>query len=184
MLREERQERRRADLLLALDEHRHPDGEVADLQEGAQRAEVGHDARLVVGRAAAVETAVALGRLERVGLPRAGVARGLDVVVRVQQDGRGAVGRRAARDDGGRALGAVLGPGAQHLDLGQSGVAQERGHGVGAGGDVRLVERGVRDARHAHERLQVGAQRREEPGDGLAERGRESGAGRGGGGFG
>ena len=50
--------------------------------------DVRHDAGLVVGGAAAVEPSVADGRLERRGLPQGLVARGLHVVVRVEQDGR------------------------------------------------------------------------------------------------
>ena len=53
---------------------------------GAQRGEVGHDAGLVVGGAAAVEPAVALGRLERRAVPVLVVAGRLHVVVRVEHD--------------------------------------------------------------------------------------------------
>ena len=85
-----------ADLLLALDEHGHADGEV--VAERAERAEVGDDAGLVVGRAAAVEAAVALGRLERRAVPVGVVVLGLHVVVGVEQHGRRALRGGLARD--------------------------------------------------------------------------------------
>ena len=49
----------------------------------------GHDAGLVVGRTAPEQAPVPDRRLERWGLPGIRVGRGLDVVVRVQQDGGG-----------------------------------------------------------------------------------------------
>ena len=63
-----------------------------------QRAEVGDDAGLVVGGAAAVEPVVALGRLERRGVPVGVVALGLDVVVGVEQHGRRALRPGLVRD--------------------------------------------------------------------------------------
>ena len=63
VLPQERGQGGRAGLLLALDEQRDADRRAA--AEGPQDGEVGHDARLVVGGAAGVEAAVALGRLER-----------------------------------------------------------------------------------------------------------------------
>ena len=68
----------------------------------ARRAsEVHHDVALAVGRAATVPTAVDLGELERRGSPRGLVEGRLDVVVRVQQDGRcGGVGAWSGSDDG------------------------------------------------------------------------------------
>ena len=68
VLVEERLERRRADLLLALDEHRdaRPAGRRRSARIGGQ---VRGDAGLVVGGAAAVEPVAALGRLERLGCP-------------------------------------------------------------------------------------------------------------------
>ena len=56
-----------ADLLLALDEDRDADRQLAAVR--AQGRDVGHDPGLVVGGAAAVEPAVALGRLERRAVP-------------------------------------------------------------------------------------------------------------------
>ena len=81
---------RRTDLLLALDEHRHADGEI--IAEGTDRGQVRGDTRLVVGRTAREQAAVALGRLERLGVPVGAFAGRLDVVVRVEQDRRGADG--------------------------------------------------------------------------------------------
>ena len=77
-------ERRRADLLLALDEHRDPDGQV--VAERADRREVGGDPGLVVGGAAAEQASVALGRLERFASP--------------SRRGRRSAGRRGARRAG------------------------------------------------------------------------------------
>ena len=82
-----------AALLLALDEDLDADGAV--LAEGEERAGVHDDAALVVGGAAAVEAAVALGGLERRARPGLLRAGRLHVVVRVEQDGGSA--RRAGR---------------------------------------------------------------------------------------
>ena len=99
VLLEEGRERRRADLLLALDEdghaHRQP-VRVGRLQD-AQGADVRHDPGLVVGRATAVQPTVALDRLERLAVPVGQVPGGLDVVVGVEQHRRGA---RRARGSG------------------------------------------------------------------------------------
>ncbi len=83
-------QRRRAGLLLALDEDRDAHRRVA--AERADRRQMRCDAGLVVGGAAAVEPAVALGRLERRRVPLAAVALGLHVVVGVQQHRRRARG--------------------------------------------------------------------------------------------
>ena len=118
-------------------------------------------ARLVVRGATAVQAPVALGGLERGRGPVGLLPRRLHVVVGVEQD-RGATGRRgAARDDRGRAVGAVGPGGAQHLHVGEAGGAQQRLHLLGAGLHVRLVEGAGRDARDAHERLEVGAHPRQ-----------------------
>ena len=85
---EEPAEIRRADLLLALDEHRHADRQV--VTEGAQCRQVQGDPGLVVGGAPPVEAAVAQRRGEGVARPRGHVAGRLHVVVGVQQHGRGA----------------------------------------------------------------------------------------------
>ena len=71
---------------------------------GAQRADVHEDVRLRVGRAASVDRAVALGRLERRRLPLRLVADRHDVVVAVQQHGRRAGGRRDLAHDDGRGV--------------------------------------------------------------------------------
>ena len=94
---EELGERARARLLLALDEQRDTEVEVRaqSLLEGAQRRDVRHDPRLVVGGSAAVQAPAADGRLERRGLPERFVADRLHVVVRVEQDRRPAVARGA-----------------------------------------------------------------------------------------
>ena len=117
-----------ADLLLPLDEDRHPDGERPGV--GPQRRDVGHDAGLVVGGTATVETPAALGRLERRAVPQRLVAGRLHVVVRVEHDGARAGRAVDVADDGGAA---AL---AHDLDLESLG-AQQRGGRLGARLDVR-----------------------------------------------
>ncbi len=148
---EERQERRRADLLLPLDEDRDTDTEV--LAQHPQGADVRDDPGLVVGRAAPVQAAVALRGLERRALPVRVLPGRLDVVVRVEQDRRGAGGRGTSADDRGRTALDL-----EHLDVVETDAPQQRDDGVGAGGDVRLVELRVRDAGDPDEGLQIRAQ--------------------------
>lgn len=124
MLLEERQEARRADLLLALDEDRHAHRQVAQRRQRPQRTHVRDDPRLVVRGATPEQTTVDLGRDERVGVPRGSVSRGLHVVVRVEQDRRGARRSRAARDDRGRTERAGDPGRVQDLHLGQARPAQ------------------------------------------------------------
>jgi hypothetical protein len=57
---------------------------------------------LVVGRAAAKEPTILLGRLERLGVPQLSRAGGLHIVVRVEQNGRRARGRLHAPEHRGR----------------------------------------------------------------------------------
>ena len=168
---QERTERRRARLLLALEEDRDADRQFRAVgqPERTQRAEVGDDARLVVGGTAAEEPLPHLGGLERVGVPGRGVARRLHVVVRVQQDGRCTGGCRPARDDGGCAWRAVGPRRGQDLDVGQACITQELLRGRGARGDVRLVESGCRDARDAHQRLEISLQGGEQLSDAGAQ---------------
>ena len=148
--RQELRQRRRADLLLALDEHGDPDREPVAVRP--QRRQVHRDARLVVGGAAPVEPPVPFGRLERVAVPVRGVAGRLDVVVRVQQD-RGGAGRGGpAAQHRGPAV-----PGGQHVDLGQAGLAQQGGDLAGAGPQVRGGGRIRRHRRDPHQPLEVGA---------------------------
>ena len=116
-----------ADLLLALDEHRHADAEV--VAERADRGQVGHDPGLVVGGAAAEEPAVALGRLEGRRVPLGVVVLGLHVVVGVEQHRRPALGRGLAGQHGRRA--AVL-AGADDADVLEGLGAEQRGHRLGA----------------------------------------------------
>src|SRR5207342_2277860 len=54
----------------------------------------------------------------------------------------------------------------EHLDLGQTGAAQQRGDLVGAGPDLRCRGRVRRHRRDPDEPLQVGAHGRKDPGDG------------------
>ncbi len=102
---------RAGDLLLALDEQ--PDGDGQVVAERTEGADVGHDPGLVVGGAAAVEAAVALGGLVRRGVPVGRVVLGLHVVVGVEQHGRRARGSLLLPHHGRR--GAV--EGAHDLDV-------------------------------------------------------------------
>ena len=70
----------------------------------AKRARVHHDAALVVGRAAAVEPAVLFDRIERIGMPKVAAARGLNVVMRIKENGRSAGRRRDVPDHRGHTL--------------------------------------------------------------------------------
>ena len=86
---EEREEGRRADLLLTLDQHAHVARQRArGLQPRRHRVRVRDPTRLVVGAAAAVQAAPALRRLEGCALPVLDDAGRLHVVVRVQEHGR------------------------------------------------------------------------------------------------
>ena len=91
---------RRAQLLLALDDELHTDGRSP--LEDAQRAEVGDDPGLVVGRASTVQAAAAFDRLEGRRLPLLGRAGRLHVVVRVEQHARGPGRRRGLGEHGRR----------------------------------------------------------------------------------
>ena len=170
VLGEEGLERRRADLLLALDEHGDADAGAVRVggEVGAHGGQVGADAGLVVGGAAAEEPAVALGGDEGVARPVRRLAGRLDVVVGVEQDGRGARGRGPPGDHRGGAGRAVRARRAEQLDLGQAGLAQQPGDLVGGAPDVLLVERGGAHARHGHERPELLDDLGHEAGDGLA----------------
>ena len=160
VLLEDRAERGRARLLLALDEDRDADRQVAGV--GAERGDVRHDAGLVVGGTAAVEATVALLGLERRAVPVGVVAGRLHVVVRVERHGRRALGAVEVADDG-RA--AALD---DDLDV-EALAAQQLGHGLGAAGHLALVEGRGRDARDAHELLEVGPDLRHEVGHAVAD---------------
>ena len=114
----------------------------------AQRRQVRGDARLVVGGTAAVQAPVALHRAERIALPA--VARsGLDVVVRVEQDG----GRARPFGEHARRLAGHL----DHPHGRRAGVAQHARDEL-----RRLVERGPREAverdrGERHQALEIGA---------------------------
>ena len=146
-----------ARLLLALDEQRDADGRPAPV--GAQHREVGHDAGLVVGRAAAVEAPVALGGLERRGGPQVVAAGGLHVVVGVEQHGRGAGRRGPVRD---HRRGAALG--GDDPDVAAARVPRQRGDGLGAAPGVVGVRGVGPDARDADEAFEVGPRPRQDVG--------------------
>ena len=165
-------ERRRADLLLALDQHDDPHAVLRSprRQQGAQRHEVGDHPALVVGGAASVEPAVALDGLERPCGPGVLVAGRLDVLVRVEHHRRRSRRRRAASHHG-RRPGAPVGPGARHLPhVVEARLAQERLDRVRAGLHVRLVERRRRHRRDADEVVEVGPGARHRGRDGGPQR--------------
>ena len=134
-------------LLLALDEHRDADRRLS--LKGAQRREVRDHAGLVVRAAAAEEAPVAHGRRERRRAPLAFGARGLDVVMGVEEDRRRARRRREVADDRRVALCA-----AEDLHLGAD-VAEHPGDGVRGAAERLGVPAGGAHRRDGDERLEV-----------------------------
>ena len=126
---------------------------------GAQDREVGHDAGLVVGGAAAVEPAVALGGLERRAGPQLVAARRLDVVVGVEQHGRA---RRAARASGRSPPGRR--PRRRRSGRRAPASRRQRGDGLGAAPGVVGVRGVGPDARDADEAFEVGPRPRQDVG--------------------
>ena len=120
VLLEQRRQRVRADLLLALDEHHDVDRKRVAVRP--DRAQVRDDPGLVVCGTAAVEPLTALGRLERRRVPVGRVVLGLHVVVGVEQHGRRTGGPGLVRDHRGRP--AVR---ADDVDLGEPLGAEEVG---------------------------------------------------------
>ena len=82
------QHRAAADLLLSLDQEAHVHGQLARARELAGHMQKRQEVALVVRRAARVEPAAALGRLERRRGPGLARARVLDVVVAIGEHGR------------------------------------------------------------------------------------------------
>ena len=158
----ERLERGRADLLLALDQHRYADREVVAV--GAQGGQVHGQAGLVVGGATAVEPAVPDLRMEGIGVPAGAVAGRLDVVVRVQQHGRGTGWAGAVGQHRGLAAACL-----DDLDLGQPGLAQQSGDLAGALGQLRGGGRVGGHRRDRNQALQVGADPGQDTLDGGAD---------------
>ena len=174
MIGEELGERQRACLLLTLEEERDAEVEVIahDLLEGTEGADVGHDARLVVGGAATVQAAAAHGRLERRRLPEGLVADRLHVVVRVEQDRRAAVSCGTRREDGGHApltRAGDLGVGDRD-GLEEAGGVDECLHRLGALPHGGGVEAGKGHRRDAHECAEIGEGRRDAGGRGIPHR--------------
>jgi len=134
-------EGRGAGLLLPLHEDGHAEAEVVAAVggRGAQGGGVGHHPGLVVGRAPPVQAAVALLGDERFGVPQLAPARGLDVVVGVEQHGRPAGRGPAVGDDGGVSRPVTQGH-AQDLHLLQAGVREHAGHGHRTALELRGVE--------------------------------------------
>ncbi len=129
MTLEELREVRRADLLLAFDEHL--DVDRRRVSEGAERPEVNRDPGLVVRSAATVDAAAALNRLERRGRPGALVPRRLDVVVRVEEHGRRRRRARHLPEDGRRAAVNLKQLDSLHPDVGEEIACQ-----IGCGAEV------------------------------------------------
>ena len=148
-------------LLLALHEHRHPDGRLS--VPGPNRSRVHDDARLVVGGASAEQPAVPLDRLVGVGGPQAPGPLRLDVVVGVQQDGGGA-GRSGEPPDHGRVGTLDL----QDLGL-RAEVGQELLRGFAGGADVGRIELREAHGRDADQPLEIRADGRELLGDRLGQ---------------
>ena len=148
VLFEERAEGLTAVFLFTL--HKHDDADAGFFElvlERAQGGHVSHNAGLVVGSAAAVQAAVALGRFKRRSCPFGLIADGLHVVVGVEHDRRLTWLRGTSRENGRRA--ALDGLDAH---LGHTGILEERGYFFGTSPHVRLVitvksDRGNRDER-------------------------------------
>ena len=85
MILDERDEARRAHLLLAFDEDLDVHAKI--VAQRLQRAGVNGNATAVVRGATAVQPAVDLGADERIGVPHAGIRHRLHVMMRVQQHG-------------------------------------------------------------------------------------------------
>ena len=147
-------QRRRTGFLLAFDEHRHPDRRLASVCPKCRQ--MCCDAGFVVGAAAPVESAVALGRFERRRHPLSWIALGLHIMVGVQQHGRRARRCRVPCDNGRRAAFA------DDLHVGKTGLRQQVCSDLGAA--VYLVAAG-RVGPHrldADQALQIVAHRRQQ----------------------
>jgi hypothetical protein len=143
-----------ADLLLALDDDLDADRRPA--LPRAQRSDVGHDVRLGVRSPAAEDRAVALVGHERGRAPQRLVAGRHDVVMRVQQHRRGAVGRRDLARDHRRGVGQL-----ERAKVLHAGVAQQLDR-QRVGVEDRLARLGIADRRDrgdGHQARQVGPQR-------------------------
>ena len=112
---EERRERGRTNLFLALDKDDDVNRQI--LTQDGQRTEVDRDSSAIIGRAAAVDAVAADLGLVGVHAPAVELAHRLHVVVRVQQDGRGALDVRRVGDEGGLALGTIRSGLAQDLGI-------------------------------------------------------------------
>ena len=147
MLREERLEARRADLLLSFDEHAHVARQLAQCaQPRRHRRRVRNGAGLVVGGAPAVQAAASLPRLEGRRRPVLDDARGLHVVVRVEQHGRRVLPvHPLAEHVRRRAVDIAL------TNLLEARHFEDRRHRVGAALDVDGVGGVAAHARDAHE---------------------------------
>ena len=138
----------RAPLLLAFDEHGHTHRWTRVVR--AQRAGMNDHTALVVGRSAAIEPTVLLDGLEWIRVPEMPATRGLDVVMRVKQDGRRAGGGRDVSDDRWNAL--------DLDDLGvASCIAEDLRRRLGRASELRRIVTGMADRRNADEGLEVGA---------------------------
>ena len=162
VLRDQIGEMVRTDLLLAFDDHLDPHRRSSP--EGPDCAGVGDDPRLVVGGAPPVEAPVPLHGLERLTVPSVVFARGLDVVVGIEQD------RRRARWSGDRTehrrVGAVE---FEEADVVHAGFAEEVGGGFGGASHLRRIEPVGAHRGDADQALEVGLDAGKEITDGLAQ---------------
>src|SRR5438067_1012879 len=158
---EELSEVRRPPLLFALDEDAHADRRLS--VERADRSGVDDDAALVVRRPAAVEPSVLLDRLERLGMPELPRAGRLDVVMRVEQDGRSAGRSLDPAEDRGHAFDL------DDLRL-DARVTQDFLGRRCRSAELRRIVAGVADRGNAHERFEVNANPRHERAHPLAQR--------------
>ncbi len=144
---------RRTRLFLTFDEYRHTDRRLATV--GAERSEMRCDACFVVGATAAVQPAVAFGRLEGRRHPLVGIALGLDVVMRIEQHRRRTFRCRMPGDDGRCALLA------DDLHITEPGLRQQLCHGLGTALDLVTARRVGAHRLDAYQIFQVAPHRRQ-----------------------
>ena len=109
-----------------------------------------HDPGFVIGGSASEETIAPAGGDERFGVPILGASGRLHVVMGVEEDGRGAFGRRHGGHDGRVSRGSVGLVGAEDVDV-EAEVAGQAGDRLGAGRDIRGVEARPGDGGNGYE---------------------------------
>ena len=145
------------DLLLALDDDADVNGEFAGVrsEERFERLDVHPHLALVVDRAARVEVAVALGGFEGRGGPFVdGIGR-LDVVVRVEKNGRGGCSVEPVGVDERMAVGMAGRGGLDEADVLHADAAEFGGNELGGAAGVGVMLRQRGDGRDAQEGLEL-----------------------------